>query len=121
MLTYLCHRVEFETSEQVIAVPFELLRDCLDGNGVADLQVVVEGGESYVVAKWSENLVLCEQKYAAPDPPDDHLIPDLAWHTVDERMVRTLRSPEKYSSQEESAPSHRLTSYPIALSTTATH
>ena len=22
MLTYLCHRVEFETSEQVIAVPF---------------------------------------------------------------------------------------------------
>ena len=114
LLTYLCNRVDAETSEQVIAIPFGLLQDCLDGNGVVDLQVVVENGESYVVAAWNDGLVQCERNYPAQDPPDDHLIPDLAWHTVDERLARTLQSPEKHTNQESRAPSHRLARCPIA-------
>ena len=116
MLTYLCNRVEFETSEQIIAVQFELLRNCLDGNGVVDLQVVVENGESYVVGAWNDGLVQCERKYAAQDPPDDHLIPNLAWHTVDERMLRSSVSETDW---EELASNHHLAISQIALSTTA--
>lgn len=121
MLTYLCNRVEFETGEQVIAVPFELLRDCSGGNGIVDLNEVVESGESFVVATWNDGLVLCERKYAAQDPPEYHLLPDLAWHTVDERMERMLRSSATHPNRGKKAPNHRLTSWPNAPITTATH
>ncbi len=91
LLTYLCDRVASEASEQVIAVQFEPLQDCSDGAGVVDLQSIVENGESCIAVKWSDELGRCERMYPAQDPPKYHLLPDLAWHTVDERMVRTLR------------------------------
>ena len=91
LLTYLCDRVDSEASEQVIAVLVELLQDCSDGTGIVDLQLIVENGESCIAVKWSDELGRCERMYPAQDPTKYHLLPDLAWHTVDERMVRTLR------------------------------
>lgn len=109
LLTYLCNRVESETIEQVIAVPFELLKDCSDGTGVVDLLKVVENGDRHIEAEWSEGLIRCKRTYPAQDPPEYHLMPDLAWHTVDERIVRMLQSIDG----EKSATSHRVNSFPI--------
>ena len=107
MLTYLCNRVDCETSEQVVAFPFEFLHDFSIGSGIVELREVIENGESYVEANCN-GPVQRTKKVRAQEPFEDHLIPDLAWHTVDERLVRTLRSPEKNSNQEGRAPSHRL-------------
>ena len=92
LLTYLCNRVDSETSEQAFAVPLGLLQDCSNGTGTVDLQATVESGESLISARWSDGLVRCERTYPAQDPPGYHLMPDLAWHTVDERLVRMLLS-----------------------------
>ena len=50
MLTYLCNRVDSETSEQVMAFPFELLSDFSMGSGIVELSEVIENGESYIEA-----------------------------------------------------------------------
>ena len=92
LLTYLCNRVDSEASEQAVAAPFGLLQDCSNGTGTVELDEVVENGESCITAKWSDGLERCERTYPAQDPPKYHLLPDLAWHTVDERMVRMLLS-----------------------------
>ena len=91
LLTYLCNRVDIETNEQLIAVPLELLRDCSIGTGVDDVQAIVENGESCIAVKWRDGLVLCSRRYPAHEPPKFHLLSDLAWHTVDERMVPMLQ------------------------------
>ena len=113
LLTYVCNRVDTETNEQVIAAPFELLQDCSNGTRTLDLQVIVENGESNIVAKWSDGIVRCERTYATLAPPKYHLLPNLAWHTVDERMVWVLRSTETETYGEERATSHRVNSCPI--------
>lgn len=95
LLTYLCNLVDTETGWQVIAVPFELLRSCSNDTGILDLQMIVENGESCIAATWSDGLVRCERTYLAQDPPKYHLMPDLAWHTVDERMARMLQSSDR--------------------------
>ena len=88
LLTYLCNRVDTETNEQVIAAPVGLLQDCSNGTGTVDMQKVVKNGESHTVAKWSEGLVRRERTFPAQNPPEYHLMPNLAWHTVDERRLR---------------------------------
>ena len=110
ILTYLCNRVDTEASEQVIAVPFELLHDCTNGTVTLDLQSIVENGERLITAKWSDGLVWCERTYPAQDPPKFHLMPDLAWHTVDERVVR---GDATETDGEERATSDRVNSCPI--------
>ena len=87
LLTYLCNLVDAETNEQVISVPFGLLRDCSNSTGVFDLQSIVENGESCIAIKWSEGLVRCEQEYTTQDEAMYHLLTNFAWHNVDERMV----------------------------------
>ena len=94
LLTYLCNRVDAETNEHFIAIPFGFLQDCSNGTGTVDMQKVVENGESHIEAGWSEGLVRCERTFPAPNPPEYHLMPNLAWHTVDERMVRMLQGTE---------------------------
>lgn len=118
LLTYLCNRVDSETSEQAIAVLFRLLQDCSDGTGTLDLQSIVENGESCIAVKWSDGLVRCERTYPAQDPPKYHLLPDLAWHTIDERMQRGAATE---SNREEKRPSHRLASSPISPRTAVFH
>ena len=120
LLTYLCNRVEFETNEQVIAVPIGRLQDCSNGTGTVDLQVIVENGERFIAAKWSEGLGRCERTYANQDPPEYHLLPDLAWHTVDERMVRMQRSTDTETEVGERAPNHCVNSCPIEPIASAT-
>ncbi len=117
LLTYLCNRVSTETGGQVIAVPFELLHDCTNGTVTLDLQSIVENGERLITAKWSDGLVWCERTYPAQDPPKFHLMPDLAWHTVDERVVR---GDATETDRGELAPNHRENSCPIAPIATAT-
>ncbi len=118
LLTYLCNRVDSETSEQVIAAPFGLLQDCSNCTGVVDLQVIVKSGESHIEAEWSEGLIRCTRTSPAQDPPEYHLMPDLAWHTVDERMQRGAATE---SNREEKRPSHRLASSPICPLTMVIH
>ena len=113
MLTYLCNRVDSETIEQAIAVPFEFLRDCSIGTGTVELHEVVENAALLITAKWGDGLVRCERTYATQEPPEYHLLPDLAWHTVDERMVRVLRGYATETDGEERATSHRVNSCPI--------
>ncbi len=113
LLTYLCNRVDSETSEQAVALPLGLLQDCSNGTGILDLQVIVENGEPLITAEWSDGLVRCEQTYANQDPPEYHLMANLAWHTVDERLVRMQRSTDTETDGEERATSHRVNSCPI--------
>lgn len=113
LLTYLCNRVDAEASEQAIAVPIGLLQDCSNGIGTVELCVVVKNGERCIAAKWGEGLVLCERTYANQDPPEYHLVSDLAWHTVDERMVLMMGSTQTETDGEERATSHRVNSCPI--------
>lgn len=113
LLTYLCNRVDAETNEQVIAAPFELLQDCSNDTGTLDLQVIVENEESHIVAKWREGIVRCERTYPAQDPPEYHLMPNLAWHTVDERMIRMLPGTETKTKGGEIATNHCVNSCPI--------
>ena len=124
MLTYLCDRVDCETSEQVMAFPFKLLRDFSIGSGIVKLREVIESGESYVEANGNDGPVQRTKKVRAQEPPDDHLIPDLAWHTVDERLNRSLRPSAKHTRQEEKT-IDRLRKCGLAriieASTTATH
>jgi hypothetical protein len=87
LLTYLCNRVDAETNEHVIAVPFELLQDCSNGTGAVDLCEVVENGDTHVAASWSDGIAQCEGRYPAQDLPEYHLLRDVAWHTIDERLV----------------------------------
>ncbi len=110
LLTYLCDRVDSEASEQVIAVLVELLHDCTIGTGVVDLQKVVKNGARHIEAEWSEGLIRCKRSYSAQAPPEYHLMPDLAWHTVDERIVR--QGAARYRT-EKRATSHRVNSCPI--------
>ena len=110
LLTYLCDRVDAETNEQAFALPFEFLQDCSIGTGVVDLQSIVESGENCITAKWSDGLVRCERTYATQDPPKYHLVSDLAWHTVDERLVRVSATE---NDRGELAPNHRVSSCPI--------
>ena len=117
LLTYLCNRVDIETHEQVIAVPFELLQDCSDGTCTLDLQVIVANGERSIAATLSDGLVLSEQMYPSQDPLEYHLLPDLAWHTVDERMVRGSATE---NDRGELAPNHRVSCCPIAPIATVT-
>ncbi len=123
MLTYLCNRVDSETSEQVMAFPFEFLHDFSIGSGIVELREVIENGESYVEANCNDGPVQ-RKKVRAQEPPDDHLIPDLAWHTVDERQIRRLRPSAKHPRQEETT-IDRLRKCGLAriieASTTATH
>ena len=100
MLTYLCNRVDSETSEQVMAFPFELLSDFSIGSGIVELREVIENGESYVEANCN-GPVQRTKKVRAQEPFEDHLIPDLASHTVDERLIRSLRPSAKHTRQEE--------------------
>lgn len=118
LLTYLCNRVDTETNEQVIAVPFGFLQDCSNGSGTVDMQKVVKNGESHIEAEWSEGLVRCERTYPAQDPPKYHLLPDLAWHTVDERMQRGAATE---SNREKKRSGHRLASSTISPRTTVFH
>ncbi len=118
MLTYLFNRVDSETSEQAVALPFGLLQDCSNGTGTVELHEVVENGALLITAKWSDGLVRCERTYATQEPPEYHLLPDLAWHTVDERMQRSAATE---SNREEKRPSHRLASSPISPRTTVFH
>ena len=124
MLTYLCDRVDCETSEQVVAFPFELLRDFSIGSGIVELREAIENGESYVEAKCNDGPVQYAKKVRAQEPFEDHLIPDLAWHTVDERQIRRLRPSAKHTRQEK-ATIDRLRKCGLAriidASTTATH
>ena len=91
--TYLCKRVDSETCEQVFGVPIGLLQDCSNGLGTVELCEFVENGDCFIATKWSDGRVLREQKYPALDPPDYQLRPDLAWHTIDARMVELQVSP----------------------------
>ena len=118
LLTYRCNRVDSETIEQAVALPFGLLQDCSNGTVTVELLEVVENGESCSTAKWSDGLERCERTYPAQDPPKYHLLPDLAWHTVDERLQRGAATE---SNREEKRPSHRLASSPISPRTTVFH
>jgi len=100
MLTYLCNRIDSEGKEQVMALPFDFLRDFSVGSGLIELSEVIENGESYVEAKWNEVRVQRTKKVRAENPPEDHLAPDLAWHTVDERTKHVLRSLTKHVDRE---------------------
>ena len=123
MLTYLCDRVDCETSEQVMAFPFEFLRDFSIGSGIVELREVIENGESYIEAKCNDGPVQ-RRKVRTQEPLEDHLIPDLAWHTVDERLNRSLRPSAKHTRQED-ATIDRLRKCGLAriieASNTATH
>ena len=101
ILTYLCNRIDSETSEQVMAFPFELLHDFSIGSGIIELREVIDNGKSYIEAKCNDGLVQLRKKVRAQEPPDDHLVPDLAWHTVDERLTRSLRPLAKHTRQKE--------------------
>ena len=124
MLTYLCNRVDCETSEQVVAFPFEFLHDFSIGSGIVELREVIENGESYIEADCNNGPVQRTKKVRAQEPFEDHLIPDLASHTVDERLIRSLRPSAKHTRQEE-ATIDRLGQCGLAriieASTTATH
>ncbi len=87
LLTYLCNRVDFEAGDQSIALPFAFLLDDTTRNGVLELTEVIENGEGYVLAKWYEGYVQSEQKWPALGARQYHLLPDLAWHTIDERQL----------------------------------
>ena len=87
LLTYLFNRVDAEANERVIAVPFELLQDCSHGTGTVELCVVVKNGESCIAAKLSDGLVRRERMYPVQDLPEYYLLRDVAWHTIDERLV----------------------------------
>ena len=115
ILTYLCNRVDLETGEQVMAVPFELLQDCSGWNGIVDLREVEGNGASYLAAAWSNGLCLHERHYPASVLPYDHLILDLAWHTVDERNVGLLRPSETHTNQEKRVPNNWLVNCPETL------
>lgn len=115
LLTYLCNRVDAETNEHDIAAPFELLQDCSNDTGVVDVQVIGENGERCIVAEWSDGLVQCSQRYPVQELPKYHLLPDLAWHTVDERMVWMLRSSVTETDREELDSNPRLISSPRQL------
>ena len=104
LLTYLCNRVDTEASEQAVALPLGLLQDCSSGTGAVELHEVVENGALLITAKWSDGLVRCERTYANQDPPEYHLLPDLAWHTVDERLVRMQQSTEMEIDGEKGRP-----------------
>ena len=121
LLTYLCNRVDTEASEQAVALPLGLLQDCSSGTGAVELHEVVENGALLITAKWSDGHVLCSRKYQWQDPQAYHLLPDLAWHTVDERMVRMLRGAATEPNREEKRPDHRLASSPISPRTTVRH
>ena len=110
LLTYLCNRGDAQTSEQAVAAPIGLLKDCSNGTGTLDLQVIVENGERCIVAEWSDGLVQCSQRYPVQELPKYHLLPDLAWHTVDERMVWMLRSSVTETDREELDSNPRLIS-----------
>ena len=110
LLTYLCNRVDSEASEQAVALPLGLLQDCSDGTGTLDLQVIVENGERCIAVKWHEGLVRYERTFPAQDPPEYHLLPDLAWHTGDDRLVRVSATE---NDRGELAPNHRVSSCPI--------
>ncbi len=118
LLTYLCNHFDTEASEQAIAVPIGLLKDCSNGTGTVELHEVVANGALLITAKWSGGLVRCERTYATQEPPEYHSLPDLAWHTVDERMQRGAATE---SNREEKRPSHRLASSPILPRTTVFH
>ena len=120
LLTYLCNRVDSEASEQAVAAPFGLLQDCSNGTGTVELHEVVENGALLITAEWGEGRGRCERTYANQDPPEYHLLPDLAWHTVDERMVRVLRGDATETDGEERATSQRVNSCPIEPIATAT-
>ena len=87
LLTYLCNHFDADASEQAIAVPVGLLQDCSNGTGIVDLQSIVENGERLIKAEWSDGLALCSRRYPVQDRPEHHLLRDLAWHTIDERLV----------------------------------
>ena len=106
LMSYLCNRVDTETNEQVIAAPFDLLQDCSNGSGSVDMKKVVKNRESHIEVEWSEGLVRCERTYPTHDPPKYHLLPNLAWHTVDERMVRMLPGTETKTNGGEIATNH---------------
>ncbi len=110
MLTYLCNRVDSETIEQAFALPLGFLQVCSNGTGTVELHEVVENGALLIKVKWSDGLVRCERTYPAHDPPKYHLLQDLAWHTVDERMVRDSATETE---GEERATRHRENSCPI--------
>ena len=117
MLTYLCNRVDSETSEQAVALPLGLLEDCSNGTGMVELHEVLENGALLITAKWSDGLVRCERTYATQEPPEYYLLPNLAWHTVDERLVRISATE---TDREELASDHRENSCPIEPIATAT-
>ena len=77
--------------------------------------MVVENGENQIVAEWRDGLVQCSQRYPVQELPKYHLLPDLAWHTVDERMVRVLRSSVTETDGEERATNRRVNSSPRQL------
>ena len=107
-----------------MAFPFEFLRDFSIGSGIVELREVIENGESYIEAKCNDGPVQRKKKVRAQEPFEDHLIPDLAWHTVDERLNRRLRPSAKHTRQEK-ATIDRLRKCGLAgiidASTTATH
>ena len=113
LLTYLCNRVDSETSEQVIAAPFGLLQDCSGWNGIVDLQEVEGNGASYIAAAWGDGVCPHERQYLANIRPDDRLILDLAWHTVDERNVGMLRPSVMHTNQERRVPNNWLANRPV--------
>lgn len=104
LLTYLCNRVDSETSEQAVALPLGLLQVCSNGTGTVELHEVVENGALLIAVEWSDGLERCERTYATQEPPEYHLLPDLAWHTVDERMVRMQQSSEMEIDGEKGRP-----------------
>ena len=115
LLTYLCNRVDSEASEQAVAAPFGLLQDCSNGTGTVELDEVVENGESCIAVEWSDGRVQCSQRYPVQELPKYHLLPNLAWHTVDERLLRMLRGTATETDGEERATNRRVNSSPRQL------
>ena len=89
LLTYLCNRVDSEANEQVIAARLSFCRIAQMGLALLSCNRSSKTEKALSRSKWSDGLVRCERTYPAQDPPEYHLLPDLAWHTIDERMVRS--------------------------------
>ena len=90
LLTYHCNQVDFETSDQIIALPFVFLLDEAIGNGVVELKPASENGGGYILSKWFNGHVQSERRWQARDSTQYHSFQDLVWHTIDERQLIIL-------------------------------
>ncbi len=90
VLSYLCNRVDSVSDHETIAVPLDLLRDCVNSSETITLRILNQDGGEFIQASWQDGPVPRMNEYEQEAMPNEDLIPDLAWHTIDERFLTAL-------------------------------